>query len=60
MQQIIAMGVPATGFIALYRNPINEVVRFFNLRHEGAYRIYNCCPEHPYPHEKFDNNVGAD
>eukprot|EP00041_Stephanoeca_diplocostata_P024322 m.612927 g.612927 ORF g.612927 m.612927 type:complete len:553 (-) comp22500_c2_seq4:674-2332(-) len=58
-REIIAMGVPATGFIALYRNPINEVVRFFTLRHEGSYRIYNCCPEHPYPHEKFDNNVRA-
>jgi hypothetical protein len=30
-----------------YRNPIGEVVRFFKLRHDGAFRIYNCCPELP-------------
>eukprot|EP00039_Didymoeca_costata_P018887 m.335385 g.335385 ORF g.335385 m.335385 type:complete len:559 (-) comp17585_c0_seq1:74-1750(-) len=57
--QIIAMGVPATGFISWFRNPIDEVVKFFNLRHKNAYRIYNVCPEHPYPHERFDNNVRA-
>ena len=58
-QEIIAMGVPAQGFIALYRNPIGEVVRFFNLRHKDRYRIYNLCPEHPYPADRFDNRVCA-
>lgn len=57
--QIIAMGVPAQGFVALYRNPISDVVNFFNLRHQGKYRIYNICPELPYPAERFDNNVRA-
>ena len=57
--QIIAMGVPAQGFVALYRNPIADVVHFFNLRHKGKYRIYNICPELPYPAERFDNNVRA-
>ena len=44
--QLIAMGVPAKDFlVALYRNPLSEVSRFFNTRHGGRYRIYNCCPE---------------
>jgi hypothetical protein len=57
--QIIAMGVPTTGFTALFRNGIADVVHFFNLRHKGAYRIYNICPELPYDAGRFDNNVRA-
>lgn len=54
---VIAMSVPATGVGALYRNPISEVVRFFEARHKGNYRIYNACPEHPYPFSKFNYQV---
>jgi protein-tyrosine phosphatase len=43
------MSVPATGRLALFRNPLPEVERFFELKHKNHYRIYNCCPEHPYP-----------
>jgi phosphatidylinositol-3,4,5-trisphosphate 3-phosphatase and dual-specificity protein phosphatase PTEN len=45
---IIAMGFPSSGKEAYYRNPIEEVERFFNTRHEGHYRIYNLCSEREY------------
>ena len=52
------MGVPACGFLnTLYRNPIGEVSRFFNDRHPKNYRIYNCCPELPYPEKPFRGQV---
>ena len=48
------MSVPATGLTALYRNPLSEVVRFFESRHRaGGYLVINCCPELPYPTVKF-------
>ena len=51
---LIAMSVPATGRHALYRNPLREVIRFFEERHgpEG-YLIVNCCPELPYDTSGF-------
>ncbi len=30
------MGAPSEGNDALFRNPLPEVQRFFELRHEGA------------------------
>merc|ERR1712137_189992 len=54
---VIAMSVPATGAGSIYRNPISEVVRFFETRHKGRYRIYNACPELPYPFAKFNYQV---
>jgi len=51
--RLIAMSVPARGRLTSYRNSINDVVRFFEVYHKGAYCIYNLCPELPYPAEKF-------
>ena len=52
--KLIAMSVPATGCTALYRNPLGEVVRFFETRHaHEGYLIVNLCPELPYPHDGF-------
>lgn len=45
---IIAMGFPSSGKEALYRNPVEEVERFFNTRHPNRYRIYNLCSERDY------------
>lgn len=45
---VIAMGFPSSGKEAYYRNPIEEVERFFNTRHEKHYRIYNLCSEREY------------
>lgn len=56
-EDVIAMSVPACGATALYRNPIGEVVRFFDTKYPDNYRIYNACPELPYPLSKFKNQV---
>ena len=48
-KSLIVMSVPAVGHVSLFRNPIWEVQRFLNSNHEGKWRIYNCCPELPYP-----------
>ena len=54
LPDLIAMSVPAIGWTALYRNPLPEVARFLELRHgKGGYTIINCCPELPYPPDKF-------
>merc|ERR1712130_729797 len=55
--RVIAMSVPAIGAETIYRNPIDQVVQFFETKHHGHYRIYNCCPEKKYPYEKFNNQV---
>eukprot|EP00756_Hemistasia_phaeocysticola_P003233 Hpha_TRINITY_DN12135_c0_g1::TRINITY_DN12135_c0_g1_i3::g.81751::m.81751/K01110/PTEN; phosphatidylinositol-3,4,5-trisphosphate 3-phosphatase and dual-specificity protein phosphatase PTEN len=46
--QVIAMGFPATGAEAQYRNPAVQVERFLNMRHPNAYRVYNLCEERKY------------
>ena len=52
--RLIAMSVPATGLTALYRNPLSDVVRFFETRHaKEGYVIVNCCPELPYATDSF-------
>jgi protein-tyrosine phosphatase len=57
---LIAMGVPCTDFKRkLYRNPLNDVVRFFKARHESQFRIYNACPELPYPVAPFEAIGGS-
>merc|ERR1711998_136725 len=38
---------------SLYRNPIEDVRRFFELYHPHTFRIYNCCPEMYYSSEYF-------
>jgi len=55
--RLLAMSVPAVGAEAFYRNPVDEVVRFFNTKYKDNYRFYNCCPERKYPYEKFDGRV---
>ena len=55
---LIAMSVPSSGGTALYRNPMPEVKRFFATRHPGGRaRVYNLCPELPYPDAEFGYNV---
>lgn len=58
-ERIIAMGFPSEGAEAVYRNPIEEVQRFFQLRHPGKFKIYNVCSERSYEHEKFEGIEGA-
>lgn len=54
---LIAMGVPACGLLTYYRNPRSEVARFFNTEYQDHYRIYNICPELPYPEKPFNFEV---
>ena len=51
--QLIAMGFPSEGTEGLYRNPIKEVRRFFNLFHKDKFKIYNLCSEKAYEVEKL-------
>jgi phosphatidylinositol-3,4,5-trisphosphate 3-phosphatase/dual-specificity protein phosphatase PTEN len=46
--RIIAMGFPSTGRESYYRNPMQEVERFFAKRHPGRFRVYNLCRERDY------------
>ncbi|BFZ15305.1 hypothetical protein BsWGS_18344 [Bradybaena similaris] len=56
-ERVIAMSFPSEGLMALYRNPVTEVARFFNTKHKGHYRIYNLCSERSYNESLFFNNV---
>jgi hypothetical protein len=43
--QIIAMGIPATGKDAIFRNPAPRVKEFLVRYHPGACKVYNLCIE---------------
>ena len=51
--RIIAMGFPSTSIDGLYRNPLEEVQRFFNTRHPSHYKVYNLCEEKTYSNNLF-------
>jgi len=56
--RLIGMSVPAAGVtVWLYRNPLHEVVRFFETFHARHYKIVNMCPELPYPVTDFTTGV---
>lgn len=56
LPNVIAMGYPAEGREAMYRNPMHEVVCFFDKYHKDQYRIYNLCSERSYPPNRFNGN----
>ena len=51
--RIIAMGFPSSSIEGLYRNPLEEVQKFFNTRHPSHYKIYNLCEEKSYAENLF-------
>ena len=44
---------------AVYRNPLDEVLQFFEVYHDGCYKIYNLCvePGRQYDPVKFGGRV---
>ena len=55
-QNIIAMGFPASGFEATYRNPVEEVANFLEQNHSGHYKIFNLS-EKPYDSKSFKGPI---
>lgn len=55
--RVIAMSFPSSGKQALYRNPIREVARFLDTKHEGHYKVYNLCSEKGYDPQFFHYKV---
>ncbi|KAJ1482105.1 hypothetical protein T484DRAFT_1624682, partial [Baffinella frigidus] len=45
-RRCIAMSTPGFGGHKNYRNDIQNVARYLNLKHYGKYRVYNLCEEH--------------
>ncbi|KAF9975666.1 hypothetical protein BGZ73_000622, partial [Actinomortierella ambigua] len=54
---IIAMGYPSKSLEAFYRNPMSDVEKFLDSRHEGRYKVYNLCSERSYSDQRFHGRV---
>uniref|UniRef100_A0A673AQQ0 Phosphatidylinositol 3,4,5-trisphosphate 3-phosphatase TPTE2-like n=1 Tax=Sphaeramia orbicularis TaxID=375764 RepID=A0A673AQQ0_9TELE len=55
--RIIAMSFPSSGKQSFYRNPIKEVARFLDTKHDGHYKVYNLCSEKGYDPQFFHYRV---
>ncbi|KAA0147428.1 hypothetical protein FNF29_07373 [Cafeteria roenbergensis] len=55
--RIVAMSLPSMNVEGLYRNPIEKVAEFLDLRHPQSYVVVNLCAERNYPGSFFHNRV---
>lgn len=57
--RIIAIGYPAVGLEAVYRNSRSEVQRYFETMHKNHFRVFNLCAEKDYIYspDVFNGNV---
>ncbi|KAJ0248844.1 Phosphatidylinositol 3,4,5-trisphosphate 3-phosphatase and protein-tyrosine-phosphatase PTEN2B [Hirschfeldia incana] len=66
-ENVIAMGFPAGDlssglfgfFEGLYRNHMEEVIKFFETHHKDKYKVYNLCSERLYDASRFEGKVAS-